>query len=117
MGVRDQLLAHSQMALYAALFEGQDAESLAAFLDGTLGALLAHDRKRGSDLAATLLAYFDSNQNAKLAAGRLGIHVNTARQRLATIEDLLGDWGQAMRALEIHVALRLWSLSGGTAAG
>ena len=77
--------------------------------------LLAHDRKRGSELAATLLAYFDSNQNAKLAAERLGIHVNTARQRLATIEDLLGDWSQATRVLEIHVALRLWSLSGGTA--
>lgn len=115
MGVRDQLLAHSQMALYAALFEGQDAESLAAFLDGTLGALLAHDRKRGSELAATLLAYFDCNQNAKLAAECLGIHVNTARQRLASIEDLLGDWSHALRALEIHVALRLWSLSGGAA--
>ena len=58
----------------------------------------------------TLLAYFDSNQNAKLTAQRLRIHVNTVRQRLATIEDLLGHWGNASRALEIHIALRLWSL-------
>jgi DNA-binding PucR family transcriptional regulator len=41
----------------------------------------------------------------------MGIHVNTVRQRLATIEDLLGHWGHASRALEIHIALRLWSLS------
>lgn len=112
MGVRDQLLAQSQMALYAALFESQDPESLAAFLEGSIGPLLAHDHKRGSELAATLLAYFDSNQNAKVAAERLAIHVNTVRQRLATIEDLLGDWSNAHRALEVHVALRLWSLSG-----
>jgi DNA-binding PucR family transcriptional regulator len=41
----------------------------------------------------------------------MGIHVNTVRQRLATIEDLLGHWGNASRALELHIALRLWSLS------
>jgi hypothetical protein len=35
------------------------------------------------------------------------------RQRLATIETLLGHWGQASRALEIHIALRLWHLSAG----
>jgi hypothetical protein len=26
------------------------------------------------------------------------------------VEELLGHWGNASRALEIHVALRLWSL-------
>jgi len=36
--------------------------------------------------------------------------VNTVRQRLASVEELLGHWGSASRALEIHVALRLWSL-------
>jgi hypothetical protein len=58
----------------------------------------------------TLLAYFDNNQNAKTTAARMGIHVNTVRQRLASVEELLGHWGNASRALEIHVALRLWSL-------
>ena len=37
--------------------------------------------------------------------------IQTLRQRLATIEDLIGAWGHASRALEIHIALRLWSLS------
>ena len=73
--------------------------------------MIAHDRKRGAELAATLLSYFDCNQNAKVTAQRLQIHVNTVRQRLATIEELLGHWGQASRALEIHIALRLWSLA------
>jgi DNA-binding PucR family transcriptional regulator len=98
------------LAIYSTLFETHDQASLANFLDATIGPLIAHDSHRGSELAATLLAYFDCNQNAKTTAQRLGIHVNTVRQRLATIEDLLGHWGHASRALEIHIAVRLWSL-------
>ncbi|RYY87538.1 MAG: PucR family transcriptional regulator, partial [Comamonadaceae bacterium] len=78
----------------------------------TIGSLLANDGKRGSQLAATLLCYFQCNQNTKAAARRLDIHVNTMRQRLATIEGLIGGWSDADRALEIQVALRLWSLGG-----
>lgn len=111
MGVQGHLVAQTEMTLYAALFETHDQASLAAFLDATIGPILSHDHKRGSELAPTLLTYFDCNQNAKEAAQRLGIHVNTVRQRLATIEDLAGSWNRAVRALEIHVALRLWSLS------
>ncbi|MBE7366529.1 helix-turn-helix domain-containing protein [Ramlibacter pallidus] len=110
MGVQGRLVTQAEMTLYATLFETQDQAGLAAFLDATIGALLTHDHKRNSELAATLLCYFDCNQNAKDAARRLDIHVNTVRQRLATIEGLLGDWNDAVRALEIHVALRLWSL-------
>jgi len=104
------VVGQNEMALYSTLFETHDRASLAGFLDATIGVLTGYDRKRGTELAGTLLHYFDCNQNAKLAAQRLGIHVNTVRQRLATIEDLIGHWGSATRALEIHVALRLWSL-------
>jgi sugar diacid utilization regulator/GAF domain-containing protein len=111
IGVQGQVIGQNELALYSTLFETHDQASLGAFLDATIGALIAHDRKRSSELTATLLSYFDSNQNAKVAAQRLRIHVNTVRQRLATIEDLLGHWGNASRTLEIHVALRLWSLT------
>ena len=110
IGVQGQIVGQDELAIYATLFESHDQASLTSFLEVTIGPLLAHDRQRGSELAATLLAYFDCNQNAKTTAQRLGIHVNTVRQRLATIEDLIGHWGQAARALEIHIAVRLWSL-------
>ena len=110
IGVHGRIVAQNELALYSTLFETHDETSLSAFLDATIGALISHDRKRTSELASTLLTYFDSNQNAKLTAQRLQIHVNTVRQRLATIEDLLGHWGNASRALEIHIALRLWRL-------
>ncbi len=116
IGFEGQIVGQNEMALYSTLFETHDQVSLDAFLDATIGAVTSHDQRRGSELATTLLSYFDSNQNAKVAAQRLGIHVNTVRQRLATIEELLGHWGNATRALEIHIALRLWSLSGGAQA-
>jgi sugar diacid utilization regulator len=110
LGVQGELLAQNELALYSALFETHDRSSLAGFLEATLGPVLAHDRKRHSGLATSLLTYFDCNQNARTTAQRLGIHVNTVRQRLATIESLLGPWSAAARALEIHIALRLWAL-------
>jgi sugar diacid utilization regulator len=110
IGVDGQVVGQNELALYSTLFETHDPASLSAFLEATIGTLLAHDRKRTSGLATTLLTYLDSTQNAKVTAQRLQIHVNTVRQRLATIEDLLGHWGNASRALEIHIALRLWSL-------
>ena len=111
IGVHGRIVGQNELALYSTLFETHDEASLTQFLDATIGALISHDRKRASELATTLLTYFDSNQNAKLTAQRLQIHVNTVRQRLATTEDLLGHWGNASRALEIHIALRLWSLA------
>ena len=39
-----------------------------------------------------MLTYFDSNQNAKVTAQRLRIHVNTVRQRLASPDpSITGD--------------------------
>ncbi|HUP06854.1 MAG TPA: helix-turn-helix domain-containing protein, partial [Caldimonas sp.] len=111
LGVQGRIVGQNELAIYSTLFETHDRTSLASFLQATIGPLLTHDQKRGSDLAATLLVWFDCNQNARTTAQRMRIHVNTVRQRLATIEDLLGHWGHASRALELHIALRLWNLS------
>ena len=112
IGVRSEVVAQNELALYSTLFETHDNASLAEFIDATIGPLIAHDARRGTDLSSTLLALFDASQNARATAQRLGIHVNTVRQRLVTIAGLVGTWEQASRALELHVALRLRSLVG-----
>jgi DNA-binding PucR family transcriptional regulator len=111
IGVHSHVMGQNELALYSTLFETHDQASLATFLEATIGPLIAHDRKRNTELAPTLLSYFESSQNAKTTAQRLHIHVNTVRQRLLGIEDLIGHWGNASRALELHIALRLWHLS------
>jgi len=110
LGMRGSMVGQNEMALYSVLFETHNRDSLHDFLESTIGPLTALDSKRGSELTTTLLTYFDSNQNAKTTASRMGIHVNTVRQRLATLEEAIGHWGSASRALELHMALRLWHL-------
>lgn len=112
LGLRGHLVEQNEMALYSVLFETQDRNGLDQFLRSTIGALIAHDQQRGSELTATLLTYFDHKQNATETASRLGIHLNTVRQRLASIERLVGGWEEMSRVLEMHMALRLWKLGG-----
>ncbi|WP_225984892.1 helix-turn-helix domain-containing protein [Noviherbaspirillum aerium] len=111
IGINGQVIDQNQMALYSVLFESHDQGSLKAFIDACVGPVIAHDLKRGTQIADTLLKYLDNNQNAKSTAASLKIHVNTVRQRLANVDELLGHWSSPSRALEIHVALRLWSLT------
>lgn len=106
------ILNQNELALYSILFETHDRTSLNSFLESTIGALLAYDRNKNSELTTTLLRYFDSNRNASLVAKHMSIHVNTVRQRINTIEGLIGHLGNPTRALETHMALRLWALEG-----
>jgi len=104
----------SELSPYALLFEKQGHEDVEGFLKATVGKLLDYDRKRHCSLAETILCYLDNSHNARRTAAKLGIHVNTLRQRFETIEKLLGGWSETTRALEIHLALRLWQLRGGS---
>lgn len=102
----------TELSPYALLFEKQGREDVEAFLKATVGKLLDYDRTRNCALAETILCYLDNGYNARRTAAKLGIHVNTLRQRFETIEKLLGGWSDTTRALEIHLALRLWQLRG-----
>jgi sugar diacid utilization regulator len=110
---RGCVAAEAELSPYAVVFEKQGGRDLDALLGAVIGPLLEEDRERGSALAETLLAYLDHGYNARKTAASLGIHVNTLRQRFETIRDLIGDWAGTPRALEIHLALRLWKLRGG----
>jgi hypothetical protein len=51
---------------------------------------LAEDRRRGGALVDTLRAYSQADLNFKTAGVRLHVHTNTARYRLARVEELTG---------------------------
>jgi GAF domain-containing protein len=97
-------------------FVGQligDRTDLAAYVRATLGPVLEYDQRRGTDLVATLQAYFECGTNLTRAKDVLHVHVNTVVQRLDRIASLLGeDWQNPERALEIQIALRLHQLHG-----
>ena len=86
------------------------AESSRILVQRMIGAVLAHDAERGTPLASTALVYLDANQSVRASARELRVHENTVRQRLERIDHLLTDaWRVGPRALDHHVAFRLWS--------
>jgi hypothetical protein len=90
--------------------EGRDVR---CFVDGALAPVLEYDGRRGTDLVATLRAYFEAGASPARAAEALQVHVNTVTQRLERVSRLIGkDWSTPERALEIQLALRLHRLTG-----
>jgi DNA-binding PucR family transcriptional regulator len=84
--------------------------------DATAGRLIApaihefvsHDRSEGAPLITTLRAYVDCDLNARRAAERLHIHVNTAHYRLGRIAERTGcDLRRISDLIEILIAARL----------
>ena len=49
-----------------------------------------YDKENHGELAATLNAYFQNNENVEKTAAELYIHRNTLNKRLKKIEELLG---------------------------
>lgn len=100
---------------FARLLLGQSGTAeLAAFVTETLGPVLEYDARRGSELAATLDAWFAAGGRPSDAAKSLHVHPNTVAQRLERVAALLGDgWREPRRALEIQLALQLWRLRAG----
>jgi sugar diacid utilization regulator len=66
------------------------------------------DAAAGGPLTATLLAYAAANLNAKVAAERLYIHVNTAHHRLSRIAEKTGsDLRDLADVQELLIAIKL----------
>jgi sugar diacid utilization regulator len=71
---------------------------------------VSEDLRAGGALLETLQAYAAADLNAKLAAERLHVHVNTAHYRLAKISERTGcDLRRISDVIELLIATRLAS--------
>lgn len=111
IGQQGRVVFEKSLSIYALLFNDQDGDAIDLFVRSTIGVLIDYDARRGSQLSATLLTFFDNGRSLQKTADQLGIHVNTVRQRLDTITQLSGDWDHPSRVLEVHIALRLHTVS------
>lgn len=103
----DHFVEQSDVNLFAKIFEAGDAARLARYMAELLTPIHENAQKQRSQLKQTLLCFFDSQYNIKRVAERLGVHVNTVRQRLETLREITGGWDDPVKALELHLALRL----------
>jgi len=107
LGKKSDMDTVDNLAVYSILFSDKGVAEIDAFVRGTIGAILKHDETRSVALSDTLLAYLENGYDTRETAKKLNIHPNTLRQRLDTLDAVLGNWREHNRAFEIHVALRL----------
>jgi hypothetical protein len=114
LGVRDGAVTTDEYLPYTALF-GPGEDRVAAFVDATIGPVLAWDDERGSALVPTLAAYLDNRCSPVATARALHLHKNTVLQRLERVTDLLGEeWQRPERLFRIGIAVRLCTLAKAT---
>jgi PucR C-terminal helix-turn-helix domain/GAF domain len=105
-----RFVEYSQVNLFAKLFGAGDASRIVRYLEQILAPVEERDRHHKTQLKKTLLCYMDNQHNIARTAELLGVHINTVRQRLGTLREITGGWGDPIAALELHVALRLDSI-------
>jgi hypothetical protein len=90
---------------YLVLREAQTAQRL---IRPEVKRFVTEDAAAGGALIATLTAYAEADLNAKIAAERLHLHVNTAYYRLERIADRTGyDLRKLADVVELLIAIRL----------
>lgn len=84
-----------------------DGRERSAFVESTIGRLLAYDAAHDTALCSTLESYL-AKRNASSVARARYIHYNTLKNRLARCQELLGPFlDDPDRCLAIAVALRV----------
>ncbi|WP_141015035.1 PucR family transcriptional regulator [Nocardioides sambongensis] len=88
-------------------------EELDDFVAATIGPVVDYDARRGTELVATMEAWFGNAGALRATAEALHVHPNTVTQRLDRIGRLLDgeQWRSPDRALDFQLALRLRRLT------
>lgn len=107
LGRAGQVACVDELGVHAQLFHASGRDAIDRFVTSTLGPVLDHDTRRGTELVATLEAYFDAGGNVTRAAEALHVHANTVHQRIERLSSLLGDgWRDPEPALRLHLAVQ-----------
>ncbi|MFC7396520.1 helix-turn-helix domain-containing protein [Chelatococcus sp. GCM10030263] len=90
------------------LIGAAESADVRTFVEGVIGAAIAHDRKHGTPYLQTLAAYVREGCRAQACADAMGLHVTTLRYRLSRIQDLFGiDPETPDKRFAIELAIRL----------
>jgi GAF domain-containing protein len=107
LGVDSGVVDAAVFSPYTSIFEG-DGARLARFVSTTLAPVLAWDDERGSALFDTLVALFDERWALAATARRLHVHLNTVKQRVQRLHDILGpDLDRPESRFRLEMAVRV----------
>lgn len=117
---RTGTLSASDFGPMPMLIGAAESADVRSFVEGSIGAVVAHDRKHDTPYLETLAAYLREGCRAQACADAMGLHVTTLRYRLSRIHDLFGiDPETPDRRFAIELAIRLHGVieNGSAAAG
>jgi DNA-binding PucR family transcriptional regulator len=108
-----QLLTPADLGLLAVLGRGQQKQPLRELVTTALEPIVRADREKGTEYVKTLDTYLAADRHLERAAAELHVHVNTLRNRLAKIEELLGaDLRDVDARFLLELALRVHAVLG-----
>lgn len=85
-----QLLAAEELGAGRLILSSADSATLTRFVDQSLGPLVDRPQGHGSELLQTLNVFVQAGRGVRRSAQLLGVHPNTVRYRLSSIEKMTG---------------------------
>lgn len=111
LGVRGRSADGERIGMVGLLAEAIHRDPTLPSPLAVIGPLEDYDREHGTELTRSAWAFAEAGSHVPRTARMLHVHPNTVRQRLERIAGLLGeDWRTPARFLDLHFALRMWSL-------
>lgn len=108
LGKVDATLRLNDLGVYGLLFRKGDSGELLDYARASLVPLLEYDALHGTELVHTLDVYLIHQSKLAEAARHLYIHVNTLRQRLERVEQILRiSLKEPLTILNLQLALRI----------
>lgn len=111
LGRMDETFHLNDLGVYGVLYRESDQGEIRAFAEKMLQPLQVYDDEHDAELIKTLDVYLANQGQMRKSAERLYIHVNTLRQRLERIEDVLGgQLDDSWVRLNLQLALRVYEV-------
>jgi sugar diacid utilization regulator len=105
----DKVVRFDDLGVYRLLAGIEDTEEVERFVQRWIGALLAYDAQRGSELVRTLSSYLDRGGSYEATATALIVHRNTLKYRLQRIRQITGlDLSDPETCFNLQLATRAW---------
>jgi PucR family transcriptional regulator, purine catabolism regulatory protein len=111
LGRLDGTFHLNDLGVYGVLYHESDQGEMRTFAEKMLQPLQVYDGEHNAELVKTLDVYLANQGHIRKSAERLYIHVNTLRQRLERIEDVLGvELDNSWVRLNLQLALRVYEV-------
>ena len=111
LGLANKNVNLADLGIYGILFRDEESDELQAFASRTLAPLVNYDKQNNTELLKTLDTYFRHQTKLAETARKLHIHVNTLRQRLDRIGQILDtSLDDSLVNLNLQLALRVYEI-------